>query len=273
MTSLVAWFGSDQRGPASAYVSTDSRISWQPGGAWDCGKKVFACARFPEVFGYVGDVLFPFISINQLVATIDHGLLVRDDDTPDKKVTAIKGQLQSSFAQYPAGVRRSFQIAYFTRVGSGTGSEFHFFSIGCGPDGTFQSIHTPIPRDETSDTVAIWGSGEPRVKEWRGRWEKSSQGGTSRAVFSALCDSIAAGEDPLSGGPPQLAGLYRTGAARTFGIVTGSGSYFEGLPVQARTEAGKIEWRDRLFQRCDWTGKLLHGAQRHGRPKEIPSNH
>ncbi|MGH7752442.1 MAG: hypothetical protein ACREN5_06470, partial [Gemmatimonadales bacterium] len=95
----------------------------------------------------------------------------------------------------------------------------------------------------------------------------STVGRTSRTVFGALCDSIASGSDPASGGAPQLAGLYRVGSGQTFGVITAGKRYLLGLCVDDSPALGGVEWRNELFERCDWeTGTRLPEAQRHYRP-------
>lgn len=82
-------------------------------------------------------------------------------------------------------------------------------------------------------------------------------------------DSLSSEADPLTGGEPQLVGLYRNGNAQVFGVVTPNGSSLEGclnLPVPLDA---KIEWRDTLFQRVDRQGNHLKKAQRHVRPAQV----
>jgi hypothetical protein len=74
MTTLVCLVGVDQRKPSSVYIGSDSRISWGDSDTvWSQGRKVFACANSPRVFGYVGDVTFPALAIPTIVDLIDKG--------------------------------------------------------------------------------------------------------------------------------------------------------------------------------------------------------
>ena len=75
MTLLVSWIGIDNHGPTSAYIITDSRISWNTQKNFNHGKKVFASKNYPEIFGYAGDVLFPSIVIQQIIEMIDSNML------------------------------------------------------------------------------------------------------------------------------------------------------------------------------------------------------
>ena len=85
-------------------------------------------------------------------------------------------------------------------------------------------------------------------------------------MFSAFCDAITSGKDALSGGPPQLIGLYLLGAARTFGVIHENVCYLHGLPTTPES-AGQIEIKNALFEPCHSSGKpILH---RHARPASL----
>ena len=75
MTSFVAWVGVDARGPASIYLASDSRISWvdpdKTFETWDYGRKLFASKKYPEIFGYFGDTLFPSQMLGQVLDLIE----------------------------------------------------------------------------------------------------------------------------------------------------------------------------------------------------------
>ena len=46
-------------------------------------KKVFASKKYPEIFGYAGDVLFPSIVLEQIIELIDAGVLLSKEMTCD----------------------------------------------------------------------------------------------------------------------------------------------------------------------------------------------
>jgi hypothetical protein len=147
-------------------------------------------------------------------------------------------------------------------------SRFHLAKI-CGDSKC--GLRTDILKlPEASALVEGVGSGAESVKEWYRRWEKSDVSGTSRSVFSAFCDSLESGEDKLSGGAPQLVGIYRRGSARVFGIVLNGQRYVAGLAVNDAGRFRAIEWRNVLFERCDPDStKLLLGAQPQPRPTNV----
>jgi hypothetical protein len=75
LTSLVVWVTVDQRGPASAYIATDSRISWPTGPTeatqWDGARKMYSTTKLAHIMGYVGDVLFPALTLPVVAAQLD----------------------------------------------------------------------------------------------------------------------------------------------------------------------------------------------------------
>lgn len=56
-----------------------------------------------------------------------------------------------------------------------------------------------------------------------------SQGGTSRSIFSAFCDSREKGQNPLSGGIPQIVSLDRRSGGQVIGFVAEGTQCFYGL--------------------------------------------
>jgi hypothetical protein len=274
MTSLVAWIGIDSRGPTSAYLASDSRISWQSNSsqAWDMGPKLFSARNHehPEILGYCGDVTFPSLVLKQAVDRINRNVIFSRDDPPHAKQDKISKFIKASFEGYPPERRGAFTVLYCTRQHSGMSASFHFWSLNWAPESGWRAQIHEIPKE--SGLVVALGSGGSSVREWSSRWANSDVGRTSRSIFSAFCDSLQSQKDRLSGGPPQLVGVYRKGPAETFGIIYNNMRYFDGTPAHEDQDWSGIEWRNSLFERCDWKTLLpMEGAQRHARPRGLPS--
>lgn len=267
MTSFVAWVGVDSRGPSSVYLASDSRISWGKDVVWDYGRKLFASQRSPELLGYVGDVLFPSLVLGQLTSAIDIGSLLDGAASPSEKWTRIQAGIKQSFGAFPLSERRSFTVVYATRELEGKNCRFYVFTLSWDVVASWSEAAIPIP--SISDNLSVLGSGAGIIQRWKQRWDSSSQGGTSRAVFSAFCDALHSGEDLLTGGAPQLVGLYRQGPGRAIGIVYKSKPFVFGLQTTAAHAPGGLEWRNTLFERCDPTGRVLAEAQRHHAPRGL----
>lgn len=270
MTSFVAWIGVDSRAPASIYLASDSRISWTKNDPlnchWDYGRKLFASTKYPEILGYYGSVVFPSHVLAQIMDLIDSDLLFQESYEPQKKLQLILSIVRRSFKHYPLQNDEPFTIVYCTRESDNMFSVFHTARIDWSKQKGWK--HSWLETPSRSDVILTGGSGTQSINHWYERWKKTSEKGTSRSVFSAFCDSLNSGEDKYSGGAPQIVGIYRTGPAKTFGVIYESKRYIFGINVDKSDSLAQIEWRNSLFERCDWkTKKRFSGAQNHKRPE------
>ena len=249
MTSLISWIGIDQRGPASAYFASDSRITWGGKNGWEHGRKLFASSKYPHILGYCGDVLFPTQTLSQVIEMIDAGLLLDNSDTIDVSVEKMVSVISSAFDTYPSTAKKRFEVLYCFREGDGVSALFHLRHI------VFDPIQAPrvsiINLPAHSDIVANLGTGAVSMRASLEPWKASEVGGTSRAVFSAFSDSLRSGIDRNSAGPPQLVGLQRRFAAKTFGIVWEQRRYFYGLEVDLVTSSTDVRWFNDRLEICD----------------------
>jgi hypothetical protein len=264
MTTLACWLGVDSRGPASLYIAADSRITWGADTSWDQGRKVFACVLEPHVFGYVGDVLFPALAIPTVIELIDRGVLAGNLEAPHWHRRLLP-TLRSLWSDYPVSQRRDFALLHAVRSGTGLASTFSVGVLAYRQATDTWSLRNPaLPTH--SATLEIAGSGAPGFGVARATWNESRHANTSRAQFSALCDAIDSGADPMSGGTPQLVGLYRKGAGRSFGLILERKRYLAGHRLVGDERVESLEWRNELFERMDpTTRRRLPGAARHGR--------
>jgi hypothetical protein len=272
MTSFIAWLGVDSRGPTSMYFASDSRISWDKlPGAWDCGQKVFVSNSSPEIFGFTGYVLLPQSILNKACSFIDRGLRPSyANENFQTRVAWLQELVKSETDKHPNRRIEDFTIFYGQRLGAGMPpkSEFHLHVISW--DSKARELSNwPVLLPRRSAVLKTHGTGKSGVDKWNDAWTLSDQGNTSRTMFSAFCDSLRAKEDPMSGGEPQLGGLYRQGAGHTFGVVTSNGASVHGSLLSEVPRGVKIEWRDELFQRVDVRGELLKHAQPHSRPAQV----
>lgn len=269
MTSLACWVGVDARGPSSAYIATDSRISWPGAGdpanrSWDFGRKAFAAAATPDVFAYVGDVMFPALLLSQFVTLLDSSAV--PSATYADRFAELEKFARITHRSMPQMYRRDFKIVHCGRDFDSMLSEFHVSVLSWkGTTRTWSRMRLPEP-DRSSKLVLAEGSGQDVVKTELATWQAGPHADTSRAVFSAFVDALRSRRDRLSGGAAQLVGIYRIGNGRTFGVVLDGKRYLHGLPVFSRAVSGSLQWRNELFERCDGrTGRRLAGAQRHRR--------
>ncbi|MGD1062483.1 MAG: hypothetical protein ABR860_04405 [Terracidiphilus sp.] len=270
MTTLLAWVGVDQRGPASIRIAADSRISWSgaTGGflqKWDYGRKVFASQRHPDLIAYCGDVLFPTQTISQIVELIDKDAFFPSGASPEDKVRLIVSALEQAATEYPAAQTRDFSIVFSSRIRKGMEGTFEFYSVPFtgGKAKTINLLDIP----NKSKEITILGSGKVTFQPYLERWRASDIGGTSRSFFSSFCEYLRSGSDPYSGGPPQLVGLFRVGAGRSFGVVWDGKLYLTGMEMLVPRQQVKFDCYNELFEICDAvTLQRLDRAQRQPSP-------
>ena len=270
MTTLVGWTGVQGDGPSSIYLASDSRISWKAGKQkWDAGRKLFAFRNSPDLLGYCGDALLPSHMLSQLCEIADHGLLFPPESSAAERHERLFNVLKASLDLSDEAVRRDFSVVHVSREEKDKSVHFFVWRLDCKSGRlrkvAFEEIN---PTTETSSRrLFALGSGARAYLEEALNWEASAQAHTSRGYFTALCDLLAADADPMSGGAPQLIGLYRNGTGKVFGLVSSGRYYFHGVPLPPGINGTSIEWRDETFQIIDWrTGEIKKGAQRQVRP-------
>ena len=264
VTLIVSWIGVDDKKDgkeiASIYISSDSRYTWGNSGKYDYGIKVFGSTKFPEIFGFCGDVLFPSTILGQVIPQIDNGILLDNTDNVDTKSNKIFSYIETSLESYPKTfIGDNFTILHGTRFGK----TFKLFKFYLGAD---KKLHKEeIPLGNISTKVFSSGSGASEFdKNWR-QWEseKHNDYRTSRAVYHCLYKTLKGIKDRRTGGVPQIVGLYRVKNARLFGIVENEKKYIYGKESSEDINSLSIEWRNENFERMNpETLKILEGAQR-----------
>ena len=120
---------------------SDSRITW-PNAHWDAGQKLFVSTRFPDIFGYSGDVQFPTLALRQILDRMDQGgFWFAARTLIPHCVTDLATELETAYRGYPAhGPNRSV-ILHFSRRGRRAGRKIQPVETlpGRGIFGSFQS--------------------------------------------------------------------------------------------------------------------------------------
>lgn len=268
MTLIVAWAGFDdksrrRRKVSSLYIATDSRINWNGASQYDGHQKVFASVKYPEIFGFCGDVIFCHMAISQILAKIDSDILFGSDE--QQKAEVVANDMQQMLNEYPKNKDlKSSQIIYGTRIGN----QFHFFLFRF-KNGDVIMSEWPIT-EERGREIFSGGSGREEFKNnfTMVDHEKDESHMTTRNVYRCVARTIEQCTEPQVGGVPQMVGLYRGGNGRQFGIVKNGEYYFGGLPCKDVTLLNNVEWRNDNFERIDVaTGKLISGA--HPQPMRL----
>lgn len=243
MTTLVCWYGRDSRGPASLYMATDSRFSWGVATTWNVGRKMLVMSGQPQIFGFAGDVVFG----QTLLTGLPSALQLQEEGLIQSAVIAER--LRWLTRAYPdrSAVLGS-AVVHARRGGEGMTAQFLVSSYKF-VAGEWQAFEHPLP-EAHSDIVCAFGSGADLATSEVRRWmEQDVSDRTSRSVFSGFCSALRRAADPRSGGPPQLAGLYRKGGAREFGIVWDGALFVGGFPLNSSGRHTSTECRNELLPR------------------------
>lgn len=254
LTLLVSWLGVDSRGASSAYIATDSRISWGNGANFDFGKKVFAFANHPDILGYCGDVLFPSIVLSQIVEMGDCGLLFREEHTPKRKFQIIAEKITTIFKKYPSEFEHimtgNMQIIHLSR-NQNNNKEFFCHTIEWDRNKGWKGRNVLLP--DESNILFCLGSGSTEFKKNYMDYQEGINKNTSRNIFHCFCDTLFNISDPFCGGAPQLIGLYRKpfSNAIKYGIINNNKRYLFGAEVNGLSNYNEIEWRNTFFELCD----------------------
>lgn len=272
MTTLIAWTSYSDTGeqshlPRAIYVASDSRITWgSVTRRWEAGRKIFAPLKEPHIFGYCGDVVFPSLVLGQIISAIDYGILFSKESSAEEKNEIVFESIKTSHKRRHNVPENDFEILHVFRTQDWPSTTFAAWVISyVAATDLWNCSQISLP--STTGIVKAMGSGASAAKTHASTWNRSDVGGTSRAIFSAFCDAVASGNDPLTGGSVQVYALYTENEPRPLGYVDSGLRFLHGLQLASCSSAANIEWRDRLFQRVNpMTLKPIEGARRFARP-------
>jgi len=280
MTLIVSWVGIDTHGLTSAYIASDSRVSWSSlGRKYDGCRKIYHSLEYPDIVGYCGDVLFPSLLLGSIFDCIDVGLLFNPKDNALIRYDKFKKKLFNEFHKYPkikGIVNNDFQIIYINRDIIGSSNplypqfychviEWKISDKGAPTEkGNFNSFKIDMP--SKSGWLHVMGSGEKNFKSnYEKQFARSINHGTSRNIYHCFTYTLGSIKDITVGGPPQLVGIYRKpkSKAKTFGLIYHGNRYYDGLLVAKQNTHDNIEWRNNNFEICSGiTGKIKNTAKK-----------
>ena len=99
MTLIVGWLACDQRGPCSAYIASDSRIS-DNRNFYDYSQKTFALKNTPDILGYCGETLFTYQILTRLTSMCDVGMLLSADMDYQDRSEIIFNEIKRAHSAY-----------------------------------------------------------------------------------------------------------------------------------------------------------------------------
>ncbi len=255
MTTLICWAALDARGPSALYIATDSRISWSSTAVrWDRGQKLTVGWQGTGILAFAGDVTFG----QGLLLEMSKNRLADDQ---------FEEYLQELSSNYPIDSIKETEIILARRDGKGMSAHFAVSTYKI--KGRLWSATNHSMPTEHSEIIHACGSGKAIALDELKKWvNQDVSGRTSRSVFSAFCDALRSGRDQQTGGPPQLAAIYRSRPAQEIGVVWDNKLYLGGKSPPPGMNLASVKWHNDLFEVCDpATLRRSDGAQLHARPK------
>ena len=257
MTMLASWVGVDTHGQTSAYIVSESRITWPGGSHYDFTKKVFAAKSYPDIFGYAGEVLFPSIALSQIVEMIDAGVFFTQEMDREEKHSVVYEKLQEAFLSYPANHCDSVvQILHISR--DTTFLKYPVFSAKLFQWSKQKGWRVfEYSRQLTSGLLCNLGSNQSEFADNLARYQTGPNQNTSRSIFHCFIDTLSNTKDQKCGGAPQLVGVFRKPDtnAINFGIVYKNKRFFLGSELTNEVKYDNIQWRNELFELVDGNTK------------------
>ena len=99
MTLIVGWLACDQRGPCSAYIASDSRISNNID-CYDNSQKVFALKNTPDILGYCGETLFTYQILSRLTNMCDSGMILSQNMDYQERSEFFFNEIKKAHREY-----------------------------------------------------------------------------------------------------------------------------------------------------------------------------
>lgn len=273
MTTLISWKGNDSRGIASIYLASDSRFSWRFSWRnihWDYGQKVFGCTNFPEIIGYCGDVLLAINIISSLIELIDNEIIYKNTISSDDKNSIVFEFIKEKFSLFPKNSDTT--IVHIIKDSS---NEFSYYEIKYNnKNNSWNNIKKNNVMKKESDLIEVYGSGETFYKGNIVANYSNDLYKTSRFYYMVFCNTLNEAKDNLTGGAPQIIGLYRgINKSIKIGTIWNNERFLYGMKIKSNFNINELEWRNINFERYKANeNDLIKGAKKQPMPKNM-KNH
>jgi hypothetical protein len=249
MTLIVGWLACDQRGPCSAYIASDSRISADIR-HYDESQKVFAFKNTPDILGYCGETLFTGPTLTRLTYFGDAGMLLSPEMDYQERSKIIFNEIKKRYAKYELN-DSSIRIYHIGRNNQRL-FDANLYSWN-GKYWTSDKIETNYNK---STKLFSDGSGKKEYDKCFLDFKRGNNVDTSRNYFHCFCDIIKNIKDNHTGGCPQLVGLYNgiKYNGMYHGIIIGDKAYYQGWEVSKKDgyKMFDVRWYNEKFEICDW---------------------
>lgn len=265
MTTLAVELSVDSRGPCAIYIASDSRITWGNSDTrWDSAQKTFISNTSADIFGYCGSAFVPTQVLNQVARQIEAGILFNASAGAAERHARWLKAIKASIANSCSAQFYDFSILHGAREGIGMSCIFRLWrSTFNAKSMTWTDTEVPITTDK-SYFVSLHGTGASHLRDRMKAMDDTQTSNTSRGAFQQFFQSIKDRDDDLSGGAPQIVGIFRGKEPQYFGSIWEGSRYYCGSELVAGSKFNNVLWFNELFERADGSKKVrLKGAQKH----------
>ena len=250
MTLIVGWLACDQRGPCSAYIASDSRIS-DNRNSYDNSQKLFALKNTPDILGYCGETLFTYQILVRLTNLCDTNMLLTPEMDYQERSRLLFIEIKKAHATYKLNCS-NIRIYHI-----GRNNQRLFEANLYVWDGTcWENIKLETNYNKSMKIFSD-GSGKQEFEKRFLDYKHGNNEGTSRNYFHCFCDIIKDVKDKHTGGIPQLVGLYNgiKFNGMYHGTIIDGKAYYQALEVENVYEMSNVRWYNENFEICDWNTK------------------
>lgn len=254
----MGWLACDARGPCSAYIASDSRIS-NGINCFDKSKKLFALRNTPDILGYCGETLFSNQFLAVITSICDENRLLSEDMDYSERSNLLYSEIKNCYTSY--GLNKEFIRIYHIGRNKHYLFEANKYTWN-GYEWKNEKINTHFSR---SHMLFVDGSGKIEYNQRFKQFANGNNEGTSRNFFHCFCDIMKDMQDKHTGGSPQLVALYRGEKFNGMyqGIILNSSRYYQGQNVDQYSHMSDVHWYNEEFEICDWETRLRKdGAMR-----------
>ncbi|RWF44694.1 MAG: hypothetical protein EOS65_01500 [Mesorhizobium sp.] len=203
------------------------------------------------------------MALGQVLSMAAHGVVNLSSHSAEKRHEIVLALLAKSISMIRTQYALPMTLFHGARDGEFMASKFRLWRSEIHPTSNAWS-DTELVVNDQSYLAAIDGTGATHIQKFEKKVESTAAVGTSRGAIHAFCQSLHTGNDPFSGGAPQLVGLWRKGPAKQFGFCWHGKYFIAGMEVSAGVERERVEWFNNLFERCDGrTGRRIAGSSSH----------
>lgn len=246
MTLIMGWLACDARGPCSAYIASDSRIS-NGVNHYDNSKKLFALRNTPDILGYCGETMFTNQWLSTITNICDENRLLSPNMDYEERSKILFNEIQKNYVNYM--LNNEFLRIYHV----GRDNQFLFQANIYTWNGNIWTNEPIGTQYKNSWLLFVDGSGKIEYEQRFQKFKYGNNAGTSRNYFQCFCDIMQDMQDKHTGGSPQLVSLYRGKKFNGMyhGMILNGKRYYQGQNVDSYYDMSDVQWYNSNFEICD----------------------